>query len=35
MKNASDEQKNRIFSEYLSLTENMGTLLKAVLIHHL
>ncbi|MEY2392973.1 class I SAM-dependent methyltransferase [Wolbachia endosymbiont of Tettigetta isshikii] len=35
IKNASDEQKNRIFSEFLRLTENMGTLFKAMLIHHL
>ncbi|KLT22455.1 Putative S-adenosyl-L-methionine-dependent methyltransferase [Wolbachia endosymbiont of Armadillidium vulgare str. wVulC] len=35
MKNASDEQKNKIFSEFLRLTENMGTLFKAMLIHHL
>ncbi|MCM1000959.1 MAG: SAM-dependent methyltransferase [Wolbachia endosymbiont of Melophagus ovinus] len=35
MKNASDEQKNRIFGEFLRLTENMGTLFKAMLIHHL
>ncbi|MDG7055543.1 MAG: SAM-dependent methyltransferase [Wolbachia endosymbiont of Menacanthus eurysternus] len=35
MKNASDEQKNRIFDEFLRLTENMGTLFKAMLIHHL
>jgi WPE domain-containing protein len=35
MKNADDEQKNRIFSEFLRLTENMGTLFKAMLIHHL
>ncbi|MDG7056841.1 MAG: SAM-dependent methyltransferase [Wolbachia endosymbiont of Penenirmus auritus] len=35
IKNASDEQKNRIFGEYLRLTENMGTLFKAMLIHHL
>ncbi|QIT36543.1 class I SAM-dependent methyltransferase [Wolbachia endosymbiont of Brugia pahangi] len=34
MENASDEQKNRIFSEFLRLTENMGTLFKAILIHH-
>lgn len=34
MKNASDEQKNRIFGEFLRLTENMGTLFKAMLIHH-
>ncbi|MDR2609308.1 MAG: SAM-dependent methyltransferase [Rickettsiales bacterium] len=35
IKNASDEQKNRIFGEFLRLTENMGTLFKAMLIHHL
>ncbi|OAB82434.1 SAM-dependent methyltransferase [Wolbachia endosymbiont of Laodelphax striatellus] len=35
MKNASNEQKHRIFSEFLRLTENMGTLFKAMLIHHL
>ncbi|MCA4773816.1 class I SAM-dependent methyltransferase [Wolbachia endosymbiont of Mansonella perstans] len=35
MKNASDKQKNRIFGEFLRLTENMGTLFKAMLIHHL
>ncbi|MDG7052759.1 MAG: SAM-dependent methyltransferase [Wolbachia endosymbiont of Alcedoecus sp.] len=35
MKNASDEQKSRIFGEFLRLTENMGTLFKAMLIHHL
>ncbi|WP_265030002.1 class I SAM-dependent methyltransferase [Wolbachia endosymbiont (group A) of Philonthus cognatus] len=32
MKSASDEQKNRIFSEFLRLTENMGTLFKAMLL---
>ncbi|MFT4314662.1 MAG: class I SAM-dependent methyltransferase [Wolbachia pipientis] len=35
MENASNEQKNRIFSEFLRLTENMGTLFKVMLIHHL
>ncbi|BET35319.1 MULTISPECIES: class I SAM-dependent methyltransferase [Wolbachia] len=35
MKNASNEQKNKIFSEFLRLTENMGTLFKVMLIHHL
>ncbi|MGL9717227.1 MAG: SAM-dependent methyltransferase [Wolbachia sp.] len=35
MENSSDEQKNRILSEFLRLTENMGTLFKAMLIHHL
>ncbi|QOD37868.1 class I SAM-dependent methyltransferase [Candidatus Wolbachia massiliensis] len=35
MENANDEQKNRIFSEFLRLTENMGTLFKAMLIHNL
>lgn len=35
MENASNEQKNKIFSEFLRLTENMGTLFKAMLIHHL
>ncbi|MHC3897860.1 UNVERIFIED_CONTAM: SAM-dependent methyltransferase [Wolbachia endosymbiont of Nasonia longicornis] len=34
MKNASNEQKNKIFSEFLRLTENMGTLFKVMLIHH-
>ncbi len=32
IKNANDEHKNRIFSEFLRLTENMGTLFKAMLI---
>jgi SAM-dependent MidA family methyltransferase len=32
MKSANDEQKNRIFSEFLRLTENMGTLFKAMLL---
>ncbi|WP_265036553.1 class I SAM-dependent methyltransferase [Wolbachia endosymbiont (group A) of Anomoia purmunda] len=32
MKSASDEQKNRILSEFLRLTENMGTLFKAMLL---
>ncbi len=35
MENASNEQKNKIFSEFLRLTENMGTLFKVMLIHHL
>ncbi|WP_353287511.1 class I SAM-dependent methyltransferase [Wolbachia endosymbiont (group B) of Gerris lacustris] len=35
MKNANDEQKSRILSEFLRLTENMGTLFKVMLIHHL
>ncbi len=35
IKNASDEQKNRIFGEFLRLTENMGTLFKVMLINHL
>ncbi|NUY39179.1 SAM-dependent methyltransferase [Wolbachia endosymbiont of Litomosoides brasiliensis] len=35
MENTSDEQKDRIFSEFLRLTENMGTLFKAMLIQHL
>ncbi|MGL9682168.1 MAG: class I SAM-dependent methyltransferase [Wolbachia sp.] len=35
IKNASDEQKNRIFGEFLRLTENMGTLFKAMLVQHL
>ncbi|MGL9725441.1 MAG: class I SAM-dependent methyltransferase [Wolbachia sp.] len=32
MKNANDEQKSKIFSEFLRLTENMGTLFKAMTI---
>ncbi|WCR57863.1 class I SAM-dependent methyltransferase [Wolbachia endosymbiont of Ctenocephalides felis wCfeJ] len=32
MENVGNEQKNRIFSECLRLTENMGTLFKAMLI---
>ncbi|MDM8335184.1 class I SAM-dependent methyltransferase [Wolbachia pipientis] len=35
MENANDEQRDRIFSEFLRLTENMGTLFKAMLIQHL
>ncbi len=35
IKNASDQQKNRIFGEFLRLTENMGTLFKVMLINHL
>ncbi|WCR59471.1 MAG: hypothetical protein PG978_000907 [Wolbachia endosymbiont of Ctenocephalides felis wCfeF] len=35
MRNANDEQKNRIFGEFLRLTENMGTLFKAMLIRPL
>ncbi|QJT94684.1 SAM-dependent methyltransferase [Wolbachia endosymbiont of Diaphorina citri] len=34
MENASNEQKNQTFSEFLRLTENMGTLFKAMLIYH-
>ncbi|QKX03179.1 SAM-dependent methyltransferase [Wolbachia endosymbiont of Litomosoides sigmodontis] len=33
IKNASDEQRGKIFSEFLRLTENMGTLFKAILIY--
>lgn len=32
MKNANNEQKDKIFSEFLRLTENMGTLFKVMLI---
>lgn len=35
MKSANEAQKNRIFSEFLRLTENMGTLFKVMLIYHL
>ncbi|MDG7056105.1 MAG: SAM-dependent methyltransferase [Wolbachia endosymbiont of Meromenopon meropis] len=35
IKNASDEQKNQIFTQYLRLTENMGTLFKVMIINHL
>lgn len=33
MKNANNVQKNKIFNEFLRLTENMGTLFKAMLIY--
>ncbi|MGL9732653.1 MAG: class I SAM-dependent methyltransferase [Wolbachia sp.] len=35
MKNANDEHKNKIFDEFLRLTENMGTIFKVMLINHL
>ncbi|QKX02111.1 class I SAM-dependent methyltransferase [Wolbachia endosymbiont of Dirofilaria (Dirofilaria) immitis] len=34
MGNSDNEQKNRIFSEFLRLTENMGTLFKVMLINN-
>ncbi|APR99122.1 class I SAM-dependent methyltransferase [Wolbachia endosymbiont of Folsomia candida] len=34
MKNANEAQKNRIFSEFLRLTENMGTLFKTIELLH-
>ena len=35
MKNANNAQKDKIFSEFLRLTENMGTLFKAMLISYI